>query len=210
VNPWLGPVLSGWLELLHPYLQPHFDSKLEDTLKNFLSIDLFVTLVDLITDAFINSGEDLDDVEDEDPKSESSDKSGVVGNNSKQVNKPPSPDIQEQNSMKTPQNHSNQTGNSESNELKTDESINIDSSQPESLISSPSKTSHQIDGNMREQKIDTFLKSFVKLFISRVISLDKFLSSFSTNRDYIFLFFVDILDLLVSELFADSAYNNSE
>lgn len=151
VNPWLGPVVSGWLRFLHPYLKPYFDAQLEEKLNEFLTLDLFITSVDLITDAFINSGE---------------------------------PDTPEN----IPLSKDNANLNSNSNQSR----------------SSTAEESRNVNLSFRESQaniVKAFLKSFLDVFISKIISLDKFLSSFSTNRDYIFLFFVDVLDLLVSELF---------
>lgn len=49
-------------------------------------------------------------------------------------------------------------------------------------------------------------KSMIDLIVQlwKVLDVDKFLASLKINRDYIFLFFVDALDLLVYEILGDA------
>jgi hypothetical protein len=170
-------VISGWLDLLHPYVKPYFELQVEENLKEFLSLDLCVISVDLITDAFLHSGE-----------SEEEETDLLISPDHKQKSKSSS-----SSPTNIPKNDSTKTKNT-----------NSDSSTALHHSHATNPYIRSLSLGNKDQNVKTFLKSLLKICMSHVISLDQFLSSFSTNRDYIFLFFVDVLDLLVKELFNDS------
>jgi hypothetical protein len=196
-NSWLAPVLSCWLTFLDPYLQPHFNQKLEEALKQFLTLDLFITSVNLITDAFNSSGTIISS-EFSETQTNPAD-IPIVHNNINYSNK----DKDNMNNSKSGNSNSNaSTRNNSGNDYDNSDKT---SQRPRSADSNDfiMSSSLPIMAEQHSVLLQTLLKWLLDVFISKVVSVDKFLDSLSMNRDYIFLFFVDVLDLLVFELFGD-------
>ncbi|ODM90993.1 hypothetical protein Ocin01_15689 [Orchesella cincta] len=152
--PIASPFLSGLANFLKPYLMPVFNDQLDQNLSEILSVDLLVSVVDLIASVF------------EEPSDES---------------------------------FSN--GNCESQDVPTSSAH----SSPANATQEDKDSHHHhascttCDQNIKSS-IQSFLTYLLDSFIVKMIDLDYFVKSCRKNRDYIFLFFVDVLDVLVREI----------
>ncbi|CAL8137493.1 unnamed protein product [Orchesella dallaii] len=153
--PIASPFLSGLANFLKPYLMPLFDDQLNKNLSEILSVDLLVSVVDLIATVFEETSDECVSNENE----------------------------ESQDDLPSPPAHS-----SPANATHEDR----DSHHHHASCTT-------CDQNIKSS-IQSFLTYLLDSFIVKMIDLDYFVKSCRKNRDYIFLFFVDVLDVLVREI----------
>lgn len=170
-SPIASPFVSGLANFLKPYLMPIFTDELEKNLTHILSEDLLVTVVDLIADVY-EIPKDADDAGDT--------KTGTTNSPSKESGTYSRPSSADWRSQGFSENHSSNNSEEESHEYHNSSCTTCDPS--------------------FKSTVESFLTYLLECFMLNFIDLDYFVKCFSRNREYIFLFFVDLLDVLVSEL----------
>jgi hypothetical protein len=173
-SPLASPFLSGLTHFLKPYLMPVFDSQIDKSLSRVLSVDLLIFVVDLIAEVFEESPDDVN-IEDDNhkPNDDKHDRDDVLGSTSQ----PP---------FKV----------SKSGLLSDDDII----SNPEDDTSHHHNSSCTTCDPSFKSTFKSFLLHLLERFTLKLIDLDHLVKCCKKNREYIFLFFVDFLDVLVSEL----------